>query len=1072
MAVKRLLLYVPAVLIAAGLIGFVFLEPILNSGPVKSRIVRLIETQIGARIDPDQLAFLLTPHPGIQVAQLILPLNRDIDLAVDTVLLELDLPALVKKKIWISRIFLKDIYIRPSPDKDGTAVTFYDPLEFQFPKEQIAQMFALLPDNENQLQIIVENSASQQFSALTGSLWISKTDQTLHFDTQIQDLHVTKEWLSRFFSAPDFRVDALTSAHARLHVRLNPETGITGKFGLNHFEIISNRLGDTPISGGETLIHFSYQPDQVSFYLDPTPLKYPSAQVSMAFTNNLSLGETALTFQGRQIDIAQTRDTALAMSSDNQVVQKLFDILQGGTATEVSVGFHAASWAALFDPGNLVLEGTARDATVKIPNTQLMAMDVNGTAGVSDGLLTIRADTGRIEQSKMHKGTLSIALLHSSHVPFTGDFDLDVDLAEVPGVLIRLLPDTQLAEEMARVTDLKGRAPARLTLSVGHDQPDLRVSVATQPFSATGRYDRIPFPLSVARAVFVYENQQVRITGLSGTIGKNRVIGATARVSIAETPHLDLGVETLEIDIQEVWPELYAWKPFNSRVGRVKQMAGHLLMDTLDYTGPLFDWNRGKFDIAGMGRDIRIGVTSETEEILELSGKFHASENRVNLSDLTARVIDLGWLSDPIPRAYTSGIALPIFVQAGEIDFMDGRMAVSGQALLAPNVRLSAQLAGSGPGDLKPDVIHLEHKPLTDAVIRFNHASETARVQFEGRLDTRTLEIFLDKQALVFQRLTQVTRGEPVEIISGDAQDLHVHARRVQLDTLLSEMDDQSYLTNRSRFTWKNLQIRIDRMDYKALEFSDLDFRVSWDPHRTEVELRTADFCGVDLSGDMEMDVTSPDRRAVTRLKISALNRENVSTLLSCFYPETHLMEGAYSLNADLSGTGSVKTLYSDLAGDLSFESENGLIHKMTLLSRLLSVLNILKLPDIRQEGFRYHRIEVKARAEKGAIHLEKAVIDAENMALFFTGEIYPLENRLDLTCLVAPFKTIDTIIQFIPVVNTILEGRLVSFPAKATGPIDDPVVTPLHPSAVGEGLINMFTSLLKSPARLLEKVP
>ncbi|MFO7989671.1 MAG: hypothetical protein ACQEQ5_06740, partial [Thermodesulfobacteriota bacterium] len=65
MAVKRLLLYAPAVLIAAGLIGFVFLEPILNSGPFKSRIVRLIETQTGARIDPAQLTFLLTPHPGV-----------------------------------------------------------------------------------------------------------------------------------------------------------------------------------------------------------------------------------------------------------------------------------------------------------------------------------------------------------------------------------------------------------------------------------------------------------------------------------------------------------------------------------------------------------------------------------------------------------------------------------------------------------------------------------------------------------------------------------------------------------------------------------------------------------------------------------------------------------------------------------------------------------------------------------------------------------------------------------------------------------------------------------------------
>jgi hypothetical protein len=144
----------------------------------------------------------------------------------------------------------------------------------------------------------------------------------------------------------------------------------------------------------------------------------------------------------------------------------------------------------------------------------------------------------------------------------------------------------------------------------------------------------------------------------------------------------------------------------------------------------------------------------------------------------------------------------------------------------------------------------------------------------------------------------------------------------------------------------------------------------------------------------------------------------------------------------------------------------------MTLLSRLLSVLNILKLPDIRQEGFRYRSIQVNAQMKNGTIHLEKAVIDAENMALFFTGDIHPFENRLDLTCLVAPFKTIDTLVQFIPVVNTILSGRLVSFPAKATGAIDDPVITPLHPSAVGEGLINMFTSLLTSPIRLFERTP
>jgi hypothetical protein len=1072
MVAKRLLLYVPALLIAAGLTGFVFLEPILNAPPVKTRIVRLIEIQTGVRIDPARLTFLLTPQPGIQVAKLVLPLTRDIDLTVDTVHLDLDLRALLKKKIQVSRVSLKELSVRTDEGAGRAGMTFHDPLVFQYPKEQMTRMFALLPDSGDQLQILLENSATPEFSRLTGSLMISKTDQTLQFDAQIQDLHATKKWLSRFFSAPDFRVDRLRSADARLHVRLNAETGITGHLGLGRFEIFSPRLTTVPVSGNETRMHFSYLPDQVSFHLDTTSLTYPSAQVSMAFSNNPAHGKTVLTFQGRQVDISQAREASLALGSDSQVVRELFDILRRGTASDVSVGFHADSWNSLFDPRHLTLEGTAEKARVKIPATPLTAEDVNGTARVSDGVLTIQTDTGTVERSHMHKGSLSIDLLHPSHVPFTGDFDLDVDLAEVPAVLARLLPDTRLAEEMARVSGLTGRARARLGLAVDPGQPDLLVSVATQPFSATGLYDRIPLPLSVSRAVFVYEKDEIQITGLSGTMGHSRVTGADARISIAETPHLDLVAENMEIDIQEVWPKLYAWEPFHTGVDPVKQMAGHLRTGSFQYNGPMFEWTQGEFDIAGTGRDIRIGFTSEPHEILDLAGGFHVSESRISLSDLTARVMDLDWLSDRIPFAYTSGIVLPVSVAAGAIDFADRRLAVAGQALLAPNVRLAVQLTGNGPDDLKPDLVHLEHKPLTDAVIRFNDPLETGRVRFEGRLDTRTLETFLDKESFILQRLASLTRGEPVEIISKDADDLKIHTRRLKLDTLFSVADGLSFFRDPPRLFWKNLLVHIDRLEYKALPFSDLDVRISWDPHHPDIVLQTADFCGVDLSGRMGMDLISPGRQAVAELKISALNRENIASLLSCVYPETDLMDGRYSLEGGLSGTGSLKTLHTGLAGNFFLESENGRIHKMTLLSRLLSVLNILKLPDIRQEGFRYHTIQVNAKVKNGVIHLENAVIDAENMALFFTGEVYPFENRLDLTCLVAPFKTIDTIVQFIPVVNTILEGRLVSFPAKAAGPIGDPVITPLHPSAVGEGLINMFTSLLQSPARLLEKVP
>jgi hypothetical protein len=547
----------------------------------------------------------------------------------------------------------------------------------------------------------------------------------------------------------------------------------------------------------------------------------------------------------------------------------------------------------------------------------------------------------------------------------------------------------------------------------------------------------------------------------------------SAKVMLDETPLLDLTARGLDLDIQEIWPKLSLWKPVGSRMGPVTDMSGKLNVSRLHYKGPMFELNQGEFNIAGTGQDIRIGISARPHEIHQMSGAFDVSENALDISDLSAQITGLDWLSHQVPAAYTSGIALPLQVNSGRIQLHDNQMSVSGNAELAPNIDFFVQLTGTEPADLRPEQMVLEHKPLTDVQVLFDSHPEFTQIRFKGKLDTRTLDIVMDENTLLHQRLTSLTRGQPVEIVADQSDTLHITPRFVQLDPLIAFLGDPSFSgTSFFRFPQKNLDIQAYRVAYKTFEFSNVTVQVTGDRRNPVIELHTADFCGLNMSGQMNLDRKAPDIKAVTDIKITAANRENVADVLSCIYPEIDLMDGRYSFNAELSGTGAVKTLHTDLTGKILFESKEGQIHKMTLLSRLLSILNVLKLPDIRQEGFRFHSILVEAQMKNGTIHLDKAVIDAENMALFFTGDIHPFENRLDLTCLVAPFKTIDTIVQFIPVVNTILSGRLVSFPAKATGAIDDPVITPLHPSAVGEGLINMFTSLLTSPIRLFERTP
>jgi hypothetical protein len=171
-----------------------------------------------------------------------------------------------------------------------------------------------------------------------------------------------------------------------------------------------------------------------------------------------------------------------------------------------------------------------------------------------------------------------------------------------------------------------------------------------------------------------------------------------------------------------------------------------------------------------------------------------------------------------------------------------------------------------------------------------------------------------------------------------------------------------------------------------------------------------------------------------------------------------------------------MEELITNINGPLKFTAKKGRIHELTLISRILSILNVSNFfkgsfPDLMQEGFAYKKITIEAEIKKSIIYLTKAIIDGEDMTLIFKGWIDPLNDKINLTCLLAPFKTIDMLIDKIPILNTVLQGRLVSIPAQATGKLSDPVVVPLHPSAIGKSLINMMTDILKTPVQLLEKL-
>jgi len=145
-------------------------------------------------------------------------------------------------------------------------------------------------------------------------------------------------------------------------------------------------------------------------------------------------------------------------------------------------------------------------------------------------------------------------------------------------------------------------------------------------------------------------------------------------------------------------------------------------------------------------------------------------------------------------------------------------------------------------------------------------------------------------------------------------------------------------------------------------------------------------------------------------------------------------------------------------------------------LAKILSILNVTEIyrgevPDLTGEGFAYRTMTARAKIKGGKLLMQECSIDGLSMGIACEGNIDFAEKKMDLTVLVAPFRTVDRIVDFIPLVGHVLGGKLISIPFKAKGDLKDPSVIPLSPMAVGSGVLGILERTLKLPITIIQPV-
>ena len=232
-------------------------------------------------------------------------------------------------------------------------------------------------------------------------------------------------------------------------------------------------------------------------------------------------------------------------------------------------------------------------------------------------------------------------------------------------------------------------------------------------------------------------------------------------------------------------------------------------------------------------------------------------------------------------------------------------------------------------------------------------------------------------------------------------------------------------------------------------------------PDSTILYLTDSDFCGLDINGILKWK--NDENFKEFTLHSDEKKDPYFEDFLLCAGIDTEKIQGPFSLKAKLFDKNGTLT-----AGRLHLQSDKGMLSEMVVLSKVFKLINFSDFyQGMFSAGLKYKKLEVTGHVKNNQFIIDKAYINAEGLDVVAQGHIDLLTLEADLTLFIVPFKTIDKILNLVPLVGRIVGGKkrhLLTYPVRVTGNITDPDINKLSPSAIGKATINFIFDTITFP--------
>ncbi len=340
---------------------------------------------------------------------------------------------------------------------------------------------------------------------------------------------------------------------------------------------------------------------------------------------------------------------------------------------------------------------------------------------------------------------------------------------------------------------------------------------------------------------------------------------------------------------------------------------------------------------------------------------------------------------------------------------------------------------------------------------------------------------------LLFEKETVHGRGEMTFTPTTVDTDLSLYSESLSQNTLTHFINDLSVFLNKitglgqdeTNTLNKNVsgQISIEADEFLFAETikegkedsyrltglkGSIDFS---NPEMTTLFLDNSSFCGLTINGTRNWKQDQSNKHFT--LQVPEANTPYFEEFLPCVGVKDVLLSGRFFIDASLTDENGILS-----AGDFNLQARDGILMKMSVLSKIFKLINFTDLyQGLFSSGFRYKMMEIYGHVDNNLLILDKAVMEGEGMDIIAQGSINLHDMNADLTFFIVPFKSIDKIMNIVPLIGRIVGGKkrhIITYPVKVTGNLKEPEISVLSAGAIGKAAIDFVFDTITFPLDLI----